>query len=385
MLTLLASAILGLTPLHDAGFRGEGITIAVIDGGFFRANEESVFPQDHILSWHDLVLDDRLQGDTCVADSIGMFSDPNNCHGSYVLSTMLYESPQFCGTAPDAHYILIRTEDMGAEYPGEAERLARGIRLAEELGADIITSSLGYSEFDDPALNYSYQQMDGSTVSSRAATEAVRHGLFVCVSAGNSGNKAWHYISAPADADSILAVGAVAQDSLPAAFSSYGPSADGRLKPDVAAWGQRTTIFYPNLQDSLGNYVGGLSSGNGTSFACPEVAGMVACLMQALPHLSVMELRDYVLRSSHLYDSVQYAMANPELHVPIHPQLGYGIPNAWLAYQLATNGTSTLEEALCHTPAEDSATAQKFFHAGHLYIRRSNRLYTPSGQLIVDN
>ena len=114
--------LFNLTPLHEAGYRGEGMTIAVIDGGFFRANDPSVFPQDHIVGAYDL-----LTGDSLAVDSIGMFDDPNNAHGTKVLSTMLYQDTAagFVGTAPDAHYILIRSEDVGAEYYGEVERLVR--------------------------------------------------------------------------------------------------------------------------------------------------------------------------------------------------------------------------------------------------------------------
>ena len=127
--------LFNLTQLHEAGFRGEGMTIAVIDGGFFRANDSTVFPQEQIIGAYDLVL-----GDSLAVDSLGMFEDPNNNHGTKVLSTMLYQDTTvgFVGTAPNAHYILIRSEDLSAEYYGEVERLARAFHLADSLDADIV-------------------------------------------------------------------------------------------------------------------------------------------------------------------------------------------------------------------------------------------------------
>jgi len=298
--------------------------IAVIDAGFFRANDPTVFPQDRILGSYDLLL-----GDSLAVDTTGMFDDPTVVHGTMVLSTMLYQDSTeggFIGTAPNASYYLIRSEDAPAEYYGEVERLVRAFRLADSLDVDIVTVSLGYSIFDDidgqpNPQNYTYADMNGTSIAARAATELVRHGRFVVVSAGNDGNKEWHYISTPADADSILSVGAVNvndNDSI-APFSSFGPTSDGRLKPEVSASGWGATVYHPEVQDSLGNYVGAVGVANGTSFAAPATAGMVACLWQALPNLTSMELRQLIMESSRYY--------------PLHnDQAGYGVPDAWFAY-----------------------------------------------------
>ena len=352
--------LFNLTPLHEAGYRGEGMTIAVIDGGFFRANDPSVFPQDHIVGAYDL-----LTGDSLAVDSIGMFDDPNNAHGTKVLSTMLYQDTAagFVGTAPDAHYILIRSEDVGAEYYGEVERLVRAFHLADSLDADIITVSLGYSKFDDidgqpNPQNYTYADMNGSSIASRAATELVRKGRFVCVSAGNDGNKDWHYIAVPADADSILTVGAVTADSVATDFTSFGPTSDNRLKPEVCALGKSSPIYAPEIQDSLGNYVGGLSTANGTSFSSPETAGMVACLWQALPNLTSMELRQLIMENASLY--------------PLHEdQRGYGIPDAWKAY---TGGDTNLMNLI-----QGGRNNAKRIENGQLVILREGTKYNVLG------
>ena len=358
--------LFNLTQLHEAGFRGEGMTIAVIDGGFFRAYDSTVFPQEQIIGAYDLVL-----GDSLAVDSLGMFEDPNNNHGTKVLSTMLYQDTTvgFVGTAPNAHYILIRSEDLGAEYYGEVERLARAFHLADSLDADIVTVSLGYFRFDDVEgqpnpRNFTYQDINGTSIASRAATELVRKGRFVCVSAGNAGDDDWHYIDVPSDADSILTVGAVDVDSAAASFSSYGPTADGRLKPEVSGLGLLTKVYCPEMQDTLGHYVGGMSLANGTSFSTPEIAGMVACLWQALPNLTNMELRQLIMESSSLY--------------PLHEdQRGYGIPDAWFAY---SGERLSLKELL-----NADERVQKRVENGQLMILKNGIKYTVLGLPVQKN
>ena len=334
--------ILGLQPLHESGFRGAGKTIAVIDCGFYHANNDALYDQSKILSAHDM-LDPTLQrGD--------MFESESDMHGAVVLSTMLYESTEFTGTAPDAHYILIRTEDVKEEYKGETENLIRGLEKADELGADIITISLGYFTFNDGIGNYTYDSLDGHTRLSQAVTGMARKGRLVCVAAGNEGNKTWHKISVPADADSILTVGAVDNNGEAAGFSGWGPSADGRVKPEVCAPGVNTTIVNPVTEE--------VSTGNGTSFATPEVAGMAACIWQAVPELTAMELREMIIRSASLY--------------PSHDdQRGYGIPNAEVALQLAT--------ALIET-RQDQTKARKVVENGNIVIIKNGIRYTVTGQ-----
>ena len=361
--------LFNLSLLHEAGYRGEGMKIAVIDGGFFRANDPNVFPQEQILGVYDL-----LQGDSTAVNKKGIFDNPKDMHGCMVLSTMLGRDSAsgFVGTAPEASYYLIRSEDIDAEYYGEVERLVRAFRLADSLDVDIVTVSLGYSKFDSidgqvNPRNYSYSDMNGSSVAARAATELVRHGRMVLVSAGNDGNKDWHYISTPADADSILTVGAVDAENNPTPFSSYGPTSDGRLKPEVSALGKDAPLYKPQERDSLGNYIGSYGRANGTSFSAPATAGMVACLWQALPNLTAMELRELIIKSASIY--------------PLHEdQLGYGIPDAWFAY------SGEHVSALIPTNGESGTlSAEKHIEEGQLIIIKGGVKYTVLGQPMGKN
>ena len=321
LLLFISSWLLGLEPLHEAGFRGEGITIAVIDGGFYGVDQDSAaYPSEQIIGWKDFLEKDST-----------FFTDINESHGSMVLSTMLTEKNddgQALGTAPGANYFLIRTEDIYAEYPGEMNNLAKGIRYADSIGADIITISLGYRQFDNPDDDLKYEDINGKSAVSLAATEAARNGRIVVVAAGNDGNDPWHYIAVPSDADSILCVGAVNEDSIVAPFSSFGPTADGRELPQVSAWGVKSMVYSPSADSCVRK--------NGTSFAAPRIAGMAACLRQAMPQLSAMDLRRMIIESASNYPNWD-------------PQMGYGIPNAaaiWQAYTALPSFDAHSEEPL---------------------------------------
>lgn len=343
--------ILGLQPLHEAGYRGEGITIAVIDEGFYGADNADVFDQSHILGAYDLLPDSLRRAD--------LFSDPDCSHGTICLSTMLCDMAELTGTAPDADYYLIRTEDKYHERHAEVENLIRGMQLADELQADIISISLGYFRFDNPADNYTYADMNGLSTVSQAADELARRGHLVCVAVGNGGNQDWHYMYLPADAHDVLTVGATDADGNCAPFSSWGPTADGRIKPEVCAWGQMTPLYQPALLTEEGGIAAAVQPGNGTSFACPEVAGMAACLWQAMPELSAAELRDLIIRSADHYDQPDN-------------QRGYGVPDAGRALQLAT---------ATHLPAaKDTSRARKQLRNGQITIIRHDAAYTILGQ-----
>jgi len=290
--------------LHDLGFRGEGMTIAVLDAGFqgYLANRafDSLRRAGRILGTWDFVA-----GEASV--------DEDNAHGANCLSILAANLPGvMVGTAPAASYWLFRTEDVGSEYPVEEHFWAVGAERADSLGADMISSSLGYYDFDQASFDYRYAQLDGNTtMATRAADMAAKKGMIVCNSAGNSGTGAWKYIGAPADGDSVLAVGAVDVNGTVAPFSSFGPSADGQVKPDVASVGLRTFLVTP----------GGLAAqGNGTSYSNPNIAGLLACLWQAFPEFGNMELIDALRRSASRF-------ANPD------DRVGYGIPNLRRAYE----------------------------------------------------
>lgn len=292
--------------LHALGYRGRGIHIAVLDAGFYHADTLSAFK--------NLFEDRRVLGTRdFVAPGSGVYEDHR--HGMQVLSIMAGNLPgQFIGTAPNASYYLLRTENTDSEYIVEEYFWAAGAEFADSVGADIIHASLGYTVFDDPAQNHTYNEMNGKTaLTSRAASMAVRKGMIVIISAGNEGNSSWKYISAPADADSILAVGAVTATGNLASFSSRGPSSDGRIKPDVVAMGVGTYVQ---------NITGSFSAGSGTSFASPVITGLTACLWQAVPALTPIEIRKAILMSASQY----YAPDTLK---------GYGIPDFSKALQIA--------------------------------------------------
>jgi subtilisin family serine protease len=209
---------------------------------------------------------------------------------------------------------------------------------------------LGYSGFDDEQFNFAYSDIDGQTSrGAQAATIAARKGMLLVTAMGNDGARAWHYLSTPADADSILSVGAVNREGQIANFSSYGPTADGRTKPEVCAVGEGTCLINP-VNDAL-------IASNGTSFACPLIAGMAACLWSALPKASNMEIREMIIRSCDRFD------------LP-HEQYGYGIPNAWEAY---TSATTDLHSTKRPTPYT------KIIHNGQLYILHKGKTYNILG------
>ena len=331
---------LNLLPLHQAGYKGRGIRIGIADGGFYRANTMLSLPQDQCLGYADLTDDEEE-----------MFSHAGS-HGTMCLSTIMATQDNYTGAATEAEYYLFRTEEEYTESPKEIDNWVAAIEMADSMGLHIVSTSLGYTTFDDAEMDLQYADMDGRTSrAAQAAVIAARKGMLLVVAAGNDGNKDWHYLSTPADADSVLTVGAVDVDGQIAAFSSYGPSADGRVKPEVCAMGKGTSIIHPENDSIMG--------GNGTSFACPLIAGMAACLWSASPDATNMEIRERIIRSADRYTQP-------------HEQYGYGIPDAWMAYQLAT-GTNTVT----HAPQ-----ATKIIKDGQLYILYNKEYYTILGNKI---
>ena len=283
--------------LHEYGFRGEGKQIAVIDAGFIDADIlpafDSLWINNQILGQRDFV-----DGDNWVLDA--------HPHGMTILSILGGNVPnELTGSAPGADYWLLRSEDTGSEYRIEEENWISAAEFADSAGVDIINTSLGYSTFDDTLQNYTYKEMDGKTTRiSKGAVMAASKGILVVVSAGNEGNKLWKYITSPADADDILAVGAVDTSGILASFSSVGPSYDGRIKPDIAAQGVGT----------VAQGLGGLIGCNGTSCSAPVISGLAACLWQANDQLSNIDIIEMIKKSSSQYQ-------NPDTLI------GYGLPN----------------------------------------------------------
>lgn len=322
------------TTLHDNNYKGQNMIIAVIDNGFPSVNVNRAFTSTNIISTWDFVN---------AAANVYDYGE----HGAEVLSILAANLPdEMIGSAPEAGYILLRTEETNWEKPIEENNWVAAAEYADSIGADIISSSLGYNTFDDPVYNHTYADLDGkTTLIARAAALAAEKGMIVVNAAGNEGANDWHYILTPADADNILTVGAVTPEGELADFSGHGPTADGRIKPDVVSVGKYSQIVRPD---------GVLTLGNGTSFATPVIAGLTACLWQAFPSSTNQEVINAVRASSSQYTSPDNDM-------------GYGIPN----YQIAFN---TL---LASTLSKDTARWQ------HSWLQAMPNPFTSSIKTLV--
>ncbi len=290
--------------LHNLGFRGEGLQLALMDAGFYNYKTlptfDSVRINNQILGTWDFVANEESVNE-------------DHLHGMNAFSTIAANLPgSFVGTAPKSSFYLFRTEDIFSEYPIEEFNWAVGAERADSLGVDVVSVSLGYNNFDNSVFNYNYFQLDGNTtLIAKAADLAAKKGLLVVVAAGNAGTSTWKQILTPGDADSVLVVGAVDLARRVADFSSYGPSADGQIKPDVAAIGLGAVIADQNTGEPI------LS--NGTSYACPIMAGVASCLWQAFPEENNMAIIDVLRKSSDRAN-------NPD------DRTGYGIPDAKKAF-----------------------------------------------------
>jgi len=263
-------AQIGVPPVHEMGFHGEGVVVAIFDAGFNSLNHE-VFSSLRIVAAHDFV-----NGDDDVGDGA---DQGDGSHGTETLSVLAgFQQGQLIGPAFAADFILAKTENTASETPVEEDNWAAAAEWAESLGADVISSSLGYLDYDSPFPSYTFRDMNGQTaISTRAAEMAAARGVVVVNSAGNSGDDAQHNtLGAPADGAHVLAIAAVGATGVRASFSSVGPSADGRIKPDLAAQGQGVRVALPRSVSSYG-------TASGTSFSCPLTAGVVALLLQVNP------------------------------------------------------------------------------------------------------
>lgn len=292
--------------LHNQNFKGQGMTIAVLDAGFYKVDQypafDSLWINGQIAGTKNFVADNSVAG---------LFE--GHYHGMSVLSIMGGNVPgELMGTAPKASYWLIRSEDHVTEFLIEEDNWVAAAEFADIVGADVINSSLGYFTFGDPAMNHTYAEMDGKTTRvARAANIAASRGMLVFSSAGNEGreNNPWKYIITPSDGDSVIAVGAVNKEGVPAPFTSRGPASDGDIKPNVSAVGWNTIIQRSN---------GTIGTGNGTSYSSPVMAGAATCLWQANPFATAAQVKSAIEQSAHLY-------SNPD------SLLGYGIPDMKIA------------------------------------------------------
>jgi len=332
-----------LLPLHEAGFEGEGILMAVCDGGFYNANILTCFRQEQELGHFDFT-----------DDAVDIYGHTGT-HGTECLSTISGSTTIYKGAATKANYYLMRSEESKTESPKEMDNLVVALETADSLGVNVFSVSLGYAYFDNDKWSLNKNtDLDGKTTRvSRAATIAARKGMLVCVAAGNEGDNAWQTISVPADADSILTVGAVSTWGEIGNFSSYGPSSDGRIKPEVCAVGVWTQLINPG---------GNIVTSNGTSFATPLLAGLAASLWSALPDENAMQIRSRIIRSADRY-------LNPDTQ-----QYGYGIPNAWKAYTMGPEGIEDVQT--------ETNSCQKILRNGQIIILRNGIEYTISGQRV---
>jgi serine protease AprX len=292
--------------LHQQNYTGQGKIIAVLDSGFINVNSTSPFQR---LFDNNLI----LGGYNYVSQSNDVYSLHN--HGTMTLSCMGgFVDGQLVGTAPDANYYLFVTEDVTSENPVEESYWVQAAEEADRLGADVISTSLGYFGYDNPNYSYIYDNMTGNyAFASQGANIAYSKGMIVVASAGNSGATSNPNIGVPAEATNVLAVGAVQSDESYALFSSIGPSFDGRVKPDVMAQG---------LQSTIANTEGEVTSGNGTSFACPIMAGAITSFWSAIPWATNQQVIDFVKQSAD-----RFSMPTD--------QFGYGIPDFQLALNMA--------------------------------------------------
>lgn len=287
--------------LHEAGFRGQGMTIAVIDAGFHNADKITAMQNIQIIGTKDFV-----------DSNADIYAESS--HGMAVLSCIGMNQPNvMVGTAPEASFWLLRTEDEYSEHLVEQDYWAAAVEFADSVGVDVVNTSLGYYSFDDKEKDYRLRDLDGKfALMSRQAARMADKGMVLVCSAGNSGSSAWKKITPPGDAENVLTVGAIDKQGQLAPFSSIGTTADGRIKPDVVAVGLASDVMRTN---------GNQGRANGTSFASPIMCGMVACLWQALPKLTAKEIIELV-RS--VGDRADY----PD------NIYGYGVPDMWKAYEM---------------------------------------------------
>jgi len=283
--------------LHNAGFQGQGMLIAVTDAGFMGFDTLRAF--DSLRINNQIV---AMKNFVNHNEDIYRYSE----HGTNVTSIIGGNVPDtLIGTAPKANFLLLVTEDAGYENIIEEINWSCGAEYADSMGADVINVSLGYFEYDNPYWSHQVAQLDGITAwVSKAANIASSRGMMVVVSAGNSGNEEIPYIGTPGDAPGVLTIGSVGYDSIHSDFSSVGPTHDGRIKPDVCGVGAATIC----------QQLGGIYPGWGTSFSAPVISGMVTCLWQAHPEMTNIELMDAIREASHMYNTPDSLY-------------GYGIPD----------------------------------------------------------
>ncbi len=267
--------------IHDLGINGKNVIIGILDSGF-RWKLHPALANAHVLAEHDFVFNDSVTanqpGDTFNQDS----------HGTAIFSLIGgFDEGNIVGPAFHSNFVLAKTENVRSETHIEEDNYAAALEWMDSIGVDITTSSLGYSEFDDSTFSYTYQDLDGkTTIVTKAAELAFSRGILTITAAGNEGNKPWHFVDAPADGFNTIAVGAVNSMNVIASFSSRGPTADGRIKPDVDAQG---------VSDYAASVSGSYETISGTSASTPIVSGIAGLLLSQYPFLSNIQARHILL------------------------------------------------------------------------------------------
>jgi len=306
--------------MHDLGYTGAGVTICMMDAGFDRWSTHQVFSSLNVIATWDFV-----NGDPDVENGSDL---GNGSHGTSTLSLIggFYEG-QLIGPAFGAAFLLAKTENTESETPIEEDNWIAAMEWADSIGVDVTSTSLTYLDFDPPYPSYSWEDMDGKTAKiTNAADYAVSLGIFVANSAGNAGfNSDHNTIGAPADGDSVMAIGSVTSSGTRSSFSSVGPSSDGRIKPDLMAMGSNDYVACNSSNTCYSSF------GSGTSWSCPLAAGTAALLLQVAPSLTPIELAT-VMKNTASNSS------NPD------NLYGWGIINTYAAAQSLLTGVNGLNE-----------------------------------------
>jgi serine protease AprX len=305
--------------LHLLGAKGEGMMIAFMDAGYNEYDKnrflKSVIEENRIVSARDFYTLDNDVND--------------NNHGLLCLSAVAASIPgEYIGSCPNANYLLLRTEDATSEQIIEEYMWGIGAEYADSCGADVLSSSVGYTTFDNPLQNHKYEELDGNTtIVTRMADLAAKKGILVVTSAGNEGLSSWKYIGAPADGDSVFTIGAIDLNKQIAGFSSFGPSSAGSIKPDIVSIGLSTALIGTNQS---------VIYSSGTSFSTPNIAGLITCLWQLFPDLNNQQIMEFIRKSADRY-------TNPD------ERYGYGIPDMVKAMELIlqTKVRSSINRTVC--------------------------------------
>ena len=340
--------------MFNAGFQGKGIDIAVIDAGFTNVDVIPSFVHSFMSGYKSFVSNGHI------------FSASD--HGTKVFSTMALNLPhKVMGSAPQASYLLLRSEDEESEFPVEEDYWVAAVEYADSLGVKLVNTSLGYNKFDDSTLNYTHKELNGKTsLMSRAVDAAFHKGMLIVGSAGNEGNKVWRKITVPGDSKKMLTIGAIGTDSTIAAFSSLGPTADGRIKPDLVSVGRATITIGQR---------GIIGHTNGTSFSAPFLTGLIGSLWSVNPELNRNELIDIIRSSSH------------QFHAP-DSIFGYGIPDFKIAYNriLKTMKQEKREasaELMNVSISEEGVLMVQLKEPNYLPSNYSVRILDENGELLI--